>query len=76
LGRKKVRLEEELRSWEARNEKLWKCLALNLLTVPERNAKEFLEERFDAKFKPPELRSTKAIIEIQKQKFESSKTIK
>ena len=76
MGRKKVRLEEELRSWEARNEKLWKCLALNLLTVPERNAKQFLEERFDAKFKPPELRSTKAIIEIQKQKFESSKTIK
>ena len=76
MGRKKVRPEEDLRSWEARNEKLWKCLALNLLTVPERNARQFLDERFNAKFKPPELRSTKAIMEIQKQKFERSKTIK
>lgn len=55
------REEQALHPYESRNEHLWKCLSTNLLSVPEKNAKEFLEKKYRDKFAPPEIKSLKAM---------------
>ena len=44
-SRKEMLSVENLPSWEKRNEQLWQRLTVNLLTVPEENAKDFFKKK-------------------------------